>query len=315
MMTSQTNHSARSLLSKTKDLLRQSGLHARKRLAQHFLVDGSFLKVILDAAQLTREDTVIEVGPGLGVLTRELAEQAGTVIAVEKDPSLASLLKETLASYANTVIVNADMLEVDLPDLIRDYHLHKHGMSTQYKVVANLPYYITSPVLRHFLEATLKPETMVVMVQKEVARQITARPGGMSLLSVAVQFYGEPKIIKYVPARAFYPAPDVDSAILRIAVYAEPALEVETQSFFALVRAGFSAARKQIINSLAHGLDLPKDRVLSMLEKAGIEPTRRAETLSIEEWERLWGEYNRAQNTWGRPIGRPHRTGPGLIHK
>jgi len=287
----------RSLMSQTKDLLRRAGLHARKGLGQHFLVDGSYLKVILGAAELTPEDVVIEVGPCLGVLTRELGGRAGTVIAVEKDGSLASLLKDALASCPNTEIVNADILEVDPSALISDRAGRKGRASTEYKVVANLPYYITSPVLRHFLEATLKPRSMVVMVQKEVARQITAKPGDMSLVSVGVQLYGDPKIVKYVPARAFYPAPEVDSAILKITVYPTLAVQVETASFFVVVRAGFSAARKQMANSLAHGLDLPKDAILSMLERAHIDPKRRAETLSIGEWGRLWEEYTKMERT------------------
>jgi 16S rRNA (adenine1518-N6/adenine1519-N6)-dimethyltransferase len=149
-------------------------------------------------------------------------------------------------------------------------------------------------VLRLFLEAEVKPQSMVVMVQKAVARQITARPGQMSLLSVAIQLYGQPRIVKYVPARAFFPAPAVDSAILKILVFPRTSVAVETDSFFTLVRAGFSAARKQIANSLAHALDQPKDDILDMLTAAGIEPRRRAETLSIEEWGVLWHEYVRS---------------------
>ena len=159
----------------------------------------------------------------------------------------------------------------------------------KYKVVANLPYYITSPVLRHFLTSSAKPQTMVVMVQKEVAKAITAVPGKMSILSISVQFYGEPRIVSYVPAECFYPAPEVDSAILRINVYPQPPVPVtDERSFFELVRAGFSAARKQIANSLAQGLGLPKTEVLYLLAEAGILPRRRAETLTIDEWARLW---------------------------
>lgn len=280
-----------SLLSQTKDLLLQAGLRARKGLGQHFLVDGAYLKSILESAELTQEDTVIEVGPGLGVLTRELAERAGQVVAVEKDNNLAALLMRTLADRVNTTIVGGDILDISPGDLIGESAAGMTRPSSTYKLVANLPYYITSPVLRHFLEAHVKPERMVVMVQKEVARQITAKPGEMSLLSIGVQLYGVPKIVKYVPARAFYPQPEVDSAILRIAVYPRPAVAVETVSFFTLVKAGFSAARKQLVNSLAKGLDLPKDRVSSILERSGIDPKRRAETMSIEEWGRLWREY------------------------
>jgi len=279
----------KSLLSRTKGILRLAGLQAKKGLGQHFLVDGTYLKYILTAAELNKDDIVIEVGPGLGVLTGELADRAGWVAAVEKDDNLSHLLEETLASQQNVIVINQDILKVD-PDAI--FHEHfPDKQPRQYKVVANLPYYITSPVLRHFLEESVKPQSMVVMVQKEVARQITAKPGDMSLLSIAVQLYGRPKIIKYVPARAFYPAPEVDSAILKIDVYPRPVVDVDTDSFFTLVRAGFSAARKQLANSLSHRLELPKADVLNILEKASIDPRRRAETVSLEEWGRLWGEY------------------------
>jgi 16S rRNA (adenine1518-N6/adenine1519-N6)-dimethyltransferase len=288
---------AKSLLTQTKQLLRQAGLRARKGLGQHFLVDGGVLKHILAAAELSPDDTVIEVGPGLGVLTRELARQAGRVVAVELDDNLASLLKETLASFSNVTIINRDILKVDPQVLLRERFPDRKGDTWQYKVVANLPYYITSPVLRHFLEASLKPQCLVVMVQKEVAREITAKPGWLSLLAISVQLYGKPKIVKYVRASSFYPAPEVDSAILRIAVYPRPMVEVDTESFFTLVRAGFSAARKQLGNSLAQGLNRPKADAIFLLEKAGIDSRRRAETLSIEEWSRLWRVYAQARET------------------
>jgi 16S rRNA (adenine1518-N6/adenine1519-N6)-dimethyltransferase len=284
---------SQSLLSRTKGMLRLAGLQAKKGLGQHFLVDGAFLKYILTAAELSKDDIVIEVGPGLGVLTGELAERAGWVVAIEKDDSLSILLRETLASQNNVIVINQDILKTE-PEAI--FHEHFPDRQTwHYKVVANLPYYITSPVLRHFLEGSVKPQSMVVMVQKEVARQITAKPGDMSLLSIAVQLYGLPKIIKYVPARAFYPAPEVDSAILKIDVYPRPVVDVETGSYFDLVRAGFSAARKQLVNSISHRLELPKTDVLKILETAGIDPRRRAETLSLAEWGRLWGEYTRIE--------------------
>jgi 16S rRNA (adenine1518-N6/adenine1519-N6)-dimethyltransferase len=272
--------------------LRQAGLRARKGLGQHFLVDGGVLKYILSAAELSPTDVVIEVGPGLGVLTRELARQAGRVVAVELDDNLTNLLRETLASFSNVAIVNQDILKVDPQTLLQE-HLPTEVLS--YKVVANLPYYIASPVLRHFLEASLKPQVMVVMVQKEVAREITAKPGQMSLLSIGVQLYGEPKIIKYVRASSFYPAPEVDSAILKITVHHRPVVEVDTESFFTLVRAGFSAARKQLVNSLAQGLKVPKADGLSLLDRAGIDSRRRAETLSLEEWAHLWRVWAQAK--------------------
>lgn len=255
------------------------------------------LKLITSAADITPADVVVEVGPGLGILTRELARLAGWLVAVELDNQLVAILTETLAPLSNITIVNTDILAIDPADLIAtlDDKLPARHQPLKYKVVANLPYYITSPVLRHFLEAPAKPEIMVVMVQKEVAEAITAPPGKMSVLSVSVQFYGEPTIVGYVPSLSFYPAPRVDSAILRVRLYPRPTVPVTNESsFFELVRAGFSAARKQIANSLVQGLGLAKEDVLSLLEEAGIAAQRRAETLTIEEWARLWQVGTRA---------------------
>ena len=270
-----------SLLAQTKRRLRRFGLQARKGLGQHFLIDEEVLRRIVASAELSAGDVVLEIGPGLGVLTAELARKAGRVVAIELDNKLAAILKETLASFDNVAIVNADILDLDPAQLIPE--------QTGYKVVANLPYYIASAVLRRFLEASFKPKTMVVMVQKEVAEAIAAKPGQMSLLSVSVQFYGQPEIIDYVPAHCFYPPPEVDSAILRLDLYPRPVVAVDDEKgFFEMVRAGFTASRKQIANSLAQGLDMPKTEVLSLLAKASIIAQRRAETLTLEEWGELW---------------------------
>ena len=278
-----------SLLAQTRRLLRQFGLRARKSLGQHFLIDRDVLELIVATAEITATDTVVEIGPGLGVLTGELAKKAGLVLAVEKDSGLSAVLGDTMASCRNVVVINRDILEVEPASLLPEVSVPAADSPFKYKVVANLPYYITSAVLRHFLEAKVKPEIMVVMMQKEVAEAIVAEPGGMSLLSVSVQFYGKPGIISYVPAKCFYPAPEVESAILRVDLYPQPPVAVADEaSFFALVRAGFTAPRKQIANSLAQGLKLPKADVLLLLEKASIMPRRRAETLSLDEWARLW---------------------------
>jgi len=269
--------------------LRQFDLRARKSLGQHFLIDRDVLELIVATAEITATDTVVEIGPGLGVLTGELAKKAGLVLAVEKDSGLSAVLGDTMASCRNVAVINRDILEVEPASLLPELPLAATVSPLSYKVVANLPYYITSAVLRHFLEAKVKPEIMVLMMQKEVAEAIVAEPGGMSLLSVSVQFYGKPGIISYVPAKCFYPAPEVESAILRVDLYPQPPVAVADEaSFFALVRAGFTAPRKQIANSLAQGLKLPKADVLSLLEKASIMPRRRAETLSLDEWARLW---------------------------
>jgi 16S rRNA (adenine1518-N6/adenine1519-N6)-dimethyltransferase len=289
-----------SLLSRTRGLLRRLDLQARKSLGQHFLIDQGVLKTIVQAAGLTPDDVVIEIGPGLGVLTTELAGQAGWVVAVELDGRLAAALKRTLASVDNVTIINGDILRVDPVALLEE---PRTGLpqatedgSPSYKVVANLPYYITSAVIRRFLEASARPRLMVVMVQKEVAEAIVARPGRMSLLSVSVQFYGEPAIVGYVPAGSFYPPPEVDSAILKIALHPEPVVAVgDSEGFFGLVRAGFAAPRKQIANSLAQGLGISKAEVLPILAGAAIVPRRRAETLALSEWARLWQVFSQVR--------------------
>lgn len=284
------------LLAQTRRMLRRFDLKARKRLGQHFLIDGEVLQVITSAAELTPTDVILEIGPGLGILTRELAGQAGWVIAVELDNKLAHILKQTLASFDNVTIVNKDILRIDPATLLREPKTKFAPATSPYKVVANLPYYITSPVLRHFLEASVKPEMMIVMVQKEVAETIVAEPGQRSVLSISVQFYGKPRIVSYVPAQSFYPAPEVDSAILRIDLYPQPVVAVtDEKGFFELVRAGFTASRKQIVNSLVQGLGLPKTEVLALLVRADIVPQRRAETLTLEEWAQLWQVFTRAR--------------------
>ena len=264
-----------------KRLLRQSGLRARKSLGQHFLVDEAILKTIVEAAELSPADTVIEVGPGLGILTAELVKRAGNVVAVELDTKLASLLKRRLASPANLRVINTDVLKVSSSELLEG--------TSHYKVVANLPYYITSPVLRYFVEASLKPSLMVVMVQKEVGEAIVAEPGNMSLLAVSLQVYSKPRIISHVPAQCFYPQPKVDSVILRFDLLPEPAVKVaDMDGFFDLVRAGFSSPRKQVHNSLAHSLGMEPAEIILLLEEANIDSKRRAETLSLKEWARLY---------------------------
>lgn len=266
-------------------LLRQSGLRAKKSLGQHFLIDEAILKTIIEAAELVPEDTVIEVGPGLGILTVELARRACNVIAVELDTKLASLLKRRLSPMSNLRVINADILKVS-PSLLLE------GKSN-YKVVANLPYYITSPVLRHFVEASPKPSLMVVMVQKEVGEAIVAGPGKMSLLAVSLQVYSKPRIVAHVPSQSFYPQPKVDSVILRLDIFPEPVVKVaDINSFFEVVRHGFSSPRKQLHNSLAHGLGAEPSEVALLLKKANIDPQRRAETLGLEEWARLYEVMN-----------------------
>jgi 16S rRNA (adenine1518-N6/adenine1519-N6)-dimethyltransferase len=262
-----------------KTRLRHLRTRAKKGLGQHFLVDRGVLEKIVSASELAPSDTVIEIGPGLGILTEELVKKVGKVTAIEVDPKLAASLKKRVFNFPNLTVLNANILELEPIELAS-----KHS----YKVVANLPYYIAAPILRHFLEASFKPSLMIVMVQKEVAESITAQPGDMSILGISVQLYGKPTIVDYVPAQSFYPQPKVDSAIVRIEVYPKSTVDVkDIAGFFEVVKAGFSAPRKQIRNSLAQGLRLEPEEVAQLLKQAKISPQCRPETLSIEEWAKL----------------------------
>ncbi len=263
--------------------LEELGLRVQKGFGQNFLIDRTVLRDIITAAELSEGDVVVEVGPGLGMLTRELSAAAGGVVAVELDRGLAEGLRVELGDRPNVTVVNGDIMSMTPEALLGEYQTQVEA--TGYKVVANLPYYITSPAIRHFLEARWKPRLMVVMVQREVGESIAAGAGDMSLLGVAVQFYARPKIVRKVPARAFYPAPKVDSVILRLDVYDRPPVAVaDVDMFFRVVKAGLSARRKQLHNPLAHGLGLPPGMVVETLEKSGIDPKRRAETLTLKEW-------------------------------
>ena len=264
-------------------LLRQFDIKPRKGLGQNFLISEGVVRRIIGAADLSEQDVVIEVGAGLGTLTRHLAQQAGQVIALEVDQRLLPLLHQTLANNSRVEIVHGDVLAIQPEDLV----------SGPYKVVANLPYYITSAVLRHFLEARAKPSRMVVTAQKEVVERITAGPGQMSLLAVSVQFYGHPSVVTKVPPGAFYPSPQVHSAVLRIDLHERPPVEVEdVKRFFDVVRAGFAQRRKQLRNSLSQGLDLPVRRVVDALHRCGIDEKQRPQELSIEQWALLCRELS-----------------------
>ena len=258
-------------------LLRARGLRPRKGLGQNFLTDPVALQRIVDAADLAPSDVVVEVGAGAGTLTRPLAEQAGRVLALELDGQLVELLREQFSGFPNVEILHEDVLRFSSPGLT-----HR-----EYKVVGNLPYYITSAVLRHFLETAPRPRLIVVTVQREVAERIVAEPGKMSILAVSVQFYGRPRIVARIPAGAFYPAPKVDSTVVRIDVGERPAVDlqgVDEAIFFRVVRAGFSQKRKMLRNSLSGGLRCASATAAETLEQAGVDPGRRAETLDLQEW-------------------------------
>jgi len=262
-------------------LLRAHGLRPRKKLGQNFLADPVALGRIVAAAELSSDDLVVEVGAGVGTLTRLLAEHAGRVVALELDNGLVGILREELADLANVEIRHGDVLKFSAAEF----------PNQGFKVIGNLPYYITSAVLRHFLEKVPRPKLMVVTVQREVADRIVARPGQMSILAVSVQFYGQPRIVARVPAGAFYPVPTVDSAVVRIDMGEGPEVSlgetIDDARFFRVVRAGFSQKRKTLRNSLSGGLALSPAAVGALLEVAAVDARRRAETLSLEEWARV----------------------------
>lgn len=277
------------------ELVRRYRIDPKRSLGQNFLVDETHLDRIAAAADLSPADVVLEIGPGLGTLTERLAAQAGFVVAVELDDRLIELLRGRFADQPHVRIVHGDILELAPAHLVfapnhpagpfDDRQFDDQFDYKNYKVVANLPYYITSAALRHLLEAEVRPTLAVVMVQKEVAERICAQPGEMSLLAVSVQFYAAPRIVQRVPAGAFYPPPKVDSAVLRLDVYPQPAVsDVPPARFFQVVRAGFGQKRKQLANSLSAGLARPKPEIAAALAAAGIDPARRAETLSLAEW-------------------------------
>jgi 16S rRNA (adenine1518-N6/adenine1519-N6)-dimethyltransferase len=266
-------------------LLRRLGLRPRKGLSQSFLVDRRVCATIARAAELGAADQVLEVGPGLGVLTEVLLRHAGRVVAVELDWQLAAALPGLLGGPANLEVVQADALTVD-PAALFD---------GDYKLVANLPYHITSPLLMHLLQAPRRPSLIVVMVQREVAERIAAPPGELSYLAVAAQLYSVPRIIRTVPAAAFYPRPRVESAVLRLDVRPAPAVVPEAPAaLLRFVQAGFKQPRKQLRNSLAEGLGRPPAEVAALLRQAELDPTRRPQTLTLDEWATLYAAWNAA---------------------
>jgi 16S rRNA (adenine1518-N6/adenine1519-N6)-dimethyltransferase len=260
-------------------LLREHGLRPDKSLGQNFLQDTSALEQIVRAAEIRPDDAVLEIGPGLGSLTRYLAAAARTVTAVELDRNLIPVLATVLAPYPQVRVVAGDILKFRPAELVNEEN---------YLVVANVPYYITSAIFRHLLAHPPHPRRIVLTIQKEVAERICAQPGDMSLLALSIQVYGRPDIAAIISAAAFYPAPKVDSAVIRVDVYSAPIIPAPLlDRFFRLAKAGFSQKRKTLRNSLSAGLAISPGAAAQMLEQAGIDPQRRAETLSLDEWGKL----------------------------
>jgi len=260
-------------------LLRRYGIHPDKRLGQNFLVDPVALNRVIETADLGKHDVVLEIGAGVGNLTVLLAENAGSVFAVEVDDRLIPALEEVLAPFPTVKIIRGDILELNPAQIIDQ---------PGYQVVANIPYYITSALIRHLLESRPKPGRITLTVQREVARRICAAPGDLSLLALSVQVYGEPRIMARIPAGAFYPPPKVDSAVVRIDLYPSPLIPSPILDiFFRLAKAGFSQKRKMLRNALSGGMRWSPGQTETLLLSAGIDPQRRAQTVSLEEWGKL----------------------------
>jgi 16S rRNA (adenine1518-N6/adenine1519-N6)-dimethyltransferase len=263
-------------------LLRSHQLSPKKSLGQNFLIDPVALKRVIEAAGIEPGQDVLEIGPGLGSLTRYLAQAARKVVAVEIDQNLFPILQEVLAPYPNITLVHNDILKVAPGE----------WLTPGYQVIANIPYYITSAVIRHLLETACRPSRLALTVQREVAERICASAGDLNLLALSVQVYGSPRITARIPAGSFYPAPKVDSSVLRVDLFPEPFIPSEQLgSFFKLAKAGFGQKRKTLRNAISSGMGWPPPRTTSILEQSGINPQRRAETLSLNEWRVLTSTY------------------------
>lgn len=270
-------------------LMEKYRIQPDRSLGQNFLVNRHALKRIVDIADISPRDTILEVGAGLGHLTRHLAFNADQVIAVEFDERLIPPLKEVLERFPNVTVVQGDILSLAPRELIHE---------NDYIVVANIPYYITSSIIRHLLEARHKPRHVVLTIQLEVAKRICAVSGDMSVLALSVQIYGEPYITSRIPRTAFHPPPNVDSASVRIDLYPEPIVSGEQrETFFRIVKAGFQHKRKILRNSLSAGMGWPKEKVQALLLDAGIDPKRRAETLALPEWIELISAHDKMEKS------------------
>lgn len=247
------------------------------KLGQNFLVNKEIVKKIIKSANLQTNDLVLEIGPGKGILTEELAKRAGKVITIEIDRNLIPALKNKFEKIKNIEIINEDVLKINLSKL---------NLDKNYKVIANIPYYITSKIIRLFLESENPPNEMILMVQKEVAERIVAAPGEMSILAISVQYYAQSEILFNVPRENFDPAPEVDSAVIKISNIKNQNEKLR-KDFFRIVKAGFCAKRKILLNNLANSFHLEKKEVEEKLKKAGISPTVRAQELAVGEWEKL----------------------------
>lgn len=276
-------------LSTLRSVLRRFGVQPTKKLSQNFLVDRQVLETIVDTAELTRQANVLEVGAGTGVLTRELVQRAGYVVAVEVDTRAQTLLRETVGGAENIRLISADVMRLT-PVQLAEAFGRADATPFRYDIVANLPYHLTSHFLQHFLEFPLPPASLTLLLQREVAERIAAEPGDLSLLALSVQVYGDPTIVATVPRTAFWPTPKVDSAILRIDRRQEPRWpEAARVQCFRLAKVGFSQRRKTLVNALRGGLGLPAAQVALAIAQCNLPPAVRAQELRLEDWDMLRG--------------------------
>ncbi len=255
-----------------KELLNQYQIKPLKRLGQNFLINKKVLNDFIDACDLKKNDIVLEIGPGLGTITQEIAKKVKTVITIEKDKKMCEIMKQILRDFENIEIINQDILKI----------FNSQFSISNYKVVGNLPFYITAPVIRKFLETKNQPKEMVFIIQKEVGQRICAKPPKMNLLAVSVQFYAKPKVVSYLPKNSFWPQPKVNSTIIKI--IPQKQVIVNTKLFFEVVKAGFVHPRKQLRNNLSKRLKMNKEKTEQWLLKNNIQPNQRAETLKVQDW-------------------------------
>lgn len=271
----------------TIEILQKYDFNFRKKFGQNFLIDGNILEKIVDAAQITEADCVLEIGPGIGTMTQCLAERAKSVVAVEIDANLVPILQDTLSSYNNVTIINNDILKVDINSIVEE-----QNAGNPIKIVANLPYYITTPIIMSLLEKHVKLQSITIMVQKEVADRMQAGPGtkNYGALSLAVQYYTKPEIITNVPASCFMPRPNVDSTVIKLVRYEKPPVEaLDEEYLFAVIRASFNQRRKTLINGLANsaGLNISKEAAAAAIEQIGLPAQIRGEALTLEQFTEL----------------------------
>ena len=272
---------------RTIEVIKKYNFNFQKKFGQNFLVDAHVLNKIIAGAGVTKDDCVLEIGPGIGTLTQYLAEAARKVIAVEIDRNLIPILADTLSEYDNITVINEDILKVDIQALVNE-----HNNGRPIKVVANLPYYITTPIIMGLFESHVPIDNLTVMVQKEVAKRMEVGPGtkDYGALSLAVQYYAKPYIVANVPCNCFMPRPNVDSAVIRLTRHDAPPIEVaDERKMFAMIRAAFNQRRKTLVNAVSNApeLGISKDALLSALEEVGLSATIRGEALTLEQFARL----------------------------